>query len=110
MTTEAGATEPDVSRRTAGELVLSVNDLHVDFHTREGVVQAVNGVSFDVYRGRTLAILGASGSGKSVTAQAVMGILDTPPAKISSGSIEFEGTDLLALSEKDRRMYRGRRI
>ncbi len=59
--------------------LLEVRDLHVEFRTRDGVAKAVNGVSYSVARGETLAVLGESGSGKSVTAQAVMGILDTPP-------------------------------
>ena len=61
------------------ELLLEVEDLFVEFSTRDGVARAVNGVSFTVERGQTVAILGESGSGKSVTAQAIMGILDTPP-------------------------------
>lgn len=65
--------------------LLEVRDLHVQFHTREGVVKAVNGVNYSVNAGETLAVLGESGSGKSVTAQAVMGILDMPPATIPEG-------------------------
>lgn len=59
--------------------VLEVRDLHVEFKTREGIVKAVNGVNYSVSSGETLAVLGESGSGKSVTAQAIMGILDSPP-------------------------------
>ena len=55
-----------------------MDDLYVEFHTEDGVAKAINGVSFDLYQGETLAILGESGSGKSVTAQAIMGILDMP--------------------------------
>jgi oligopeptide transport system ATP-binding protein len=90
--------------------VLSVRDLQVEFATRDGLARAVRGVSFDVYRGRTLAILGESGSGKSVTAQAVMGILDEPPARVAGGSVLFDGTELLGLPEDERRTYRGQRI
>ncbi len=60
--------------------LLEVRDLHVEFHTRDGVAKAVNGVNYSVNAGETLAVLGESGSGKSVTAQAIMGILDMPPA------------------------------
>jgi oligopeptide transport system ATP-binding protein len=90
--------------------LLAVEDLHVEFRTREGVARAVNGVSYTVESGKTLAVLGESGSGKSVTAQAIMGILDTPPAFIPRGAVRFKGRDLLKLPEKERRTYRGRRI
>ncbi|CAM5281752.1 ABC transporter ATP-binding protein OS=Streptomyces alboniger OX=132473 GN=CP975_23205 PE=3 SV=1 [Streptomyces alboniger] len=66
-------------------MLLEVRDLHVEFRTREGVDKAVNGVDYGVDAGETLAVLGESGSGKSVTAQAVMGILDMPPARIHRG-------------------------
>src|SRR5450756_1141738 len=78
-------------------LVLDVENLHVEFRTRDGVAKAVNGVSFDLRPGETLAILGESGSGKSVTAQAIMGILDTPPGYVTQGSVRFRGTELLTL-------------
>ncbi|MEV5004785.1 ABC transporter ATP-binding protein [Streptomyces sp. NPDC093064] len=93
-----------------GAPLLEVRDLHVEFHTREGVVRAVNGVNYSVAAGETLAVLGESGSGKSVTAQAIMGILDMPPAKIPQGEILFRGQDMLAMSAEDRRKIRGRRI
>ncbi|MBM9619541.1 ABC transporter ATP-binding protein [Streptomyces zhihengii] len=87
--------------------LLDVRDLHVEFHTREGVARAVNGVDYTVSAGETLAVLGESGSGKSVTAQAVMGILDTPPGRITGGEIVFKGRDLLKLGEDERRGIRG---
>ncbi|MCH9817270.1 MAG: ABC transporter ATP-binding protein [Actinomycetia bacterium] len=87
--------------------LLAVHDLAVDFHTRDGVVRAVDGVSFQVNPGETVAILGESGSGKSVTAQAVMGILDSPPARISRGQIFLEGRALSGLPEKQLRAVRG---
>ena len=87
--------------------VLEVENLHVEFRTRDGVAKAVNGVTFDLLQGETLAILGESGSGKSVTAQAIMGILDTPPGYVTKGAVRFRGTDLLALPESQRRGYRG---
>jgi oligopeptide transport system ATP-binding protein len=90
--------------------LLEVRDLHVEFRTRDGVAKAVNGVSLDVAEGETLAVLGESGSGKSVTAQAVMGILDTPPGRVTGGRILFEGRDLLALREEERRSVRGARM
>ncbi|MFF8447240.1 ABC transporter ATP-binding protein [Streptomyces leeuwenhoekii] len=88
-------------------MLLDVRDLHVEFHTREGVAKAVNGVDYRVDAGETLAVLGESGSGKSVTAQAVMGILDMPPGRITRGQVLFEGRDLLTLKEDERRRVRG---
>jgi oligopeptide transport system ATP-binding protein len=90
--------------------LLEVENLAVEFRTREGRAHAVNGVSFSVDSGETLAVLGESGSGKSVTAQAIMGILDTPPGFITGGSVRFRGTDLLKLPENERRKYRGAKI
>ncbi|MGW0515668.1 ABC transporter ATP-binding protein [Streptomyces olivaceoviridis] len=91
-------------------MLLEVRDLHVEFRTRDGVAKAVNGVSYGVDAGETLAVLGESGSGKSVTAQAVMGILDTPPGRITGGQILFQGKDLLKLKESERRRVRGARL
>ncbi|TGN81454.1 ABC transporter ATP-binding protein [Streptomyces bauhiniae] len=88
-------------------MLLEVRDLHVEFRTRDGVAKAVNGVSYGVGAGETLAVLGESGSGKSVTAQAVMGILDMPPGRITGGQILFQGRDLLTMKEEERRKTRG---
>ncbi|MES4900692.1 MULTISPECIES: ABC transporter ATP-binding protein [unclassified Streptomyces] len=101
----AGQTEGD-----NGTPLLEVRDLHVEFHTRDGVAKAVNGVNYSVRAGETLAVLGESGSGKSVTAQAIMGILDMPPGKIPQGQILFRGEDMLTMSNEERRKIRGRRI
>ncbi|GAA2551967.1 MULTISPECIES: ABC transporter ATP-binding protein [Streptomyces] len=88
-------------------MLLEVRDLHVEFRTRDGVAKAVNGVDYQVDAGETLAVLGESGSGKSVTAQAVMGILDMPPGRITGGEVLFRGRDLLTLKEDERRRVRG---
>jgi oligopeptide transport system ATP-binding protein len=88
-------------------VLLEVSDLHVEFRTRDGVAHAVNGVSYAVDAGQTLAVLGESGSGKSVTAQAIMGILDMPPGRITGGRVLFRGRDLLTLKEEERRRIRG---
>ncbi|MGV9241716.1 ABC transporter ATP-binding protein, partial [Streptomyces nigra] len=88
-------------------MLLDVHDLKVEFRTRDGIARAVNGVSFGVDAGETLAVLGESGSGKSVTAQAVMGILDSPPGRITAGKVLFQGRDLLRLNEDERRRVRG---
>ena len=91
-------------------LLLEVENLHVEFHTADGVAKAINGVNFDLYEGQTLAILGESGSGKSVTAQAIMGILDMPPAVIPHGQIRYCGQDLLTMPDEQRRRTRGPEI
>ena len=99
---------------TAGDdrpaALLDVRDLRVEFRTRDGIAKAVNGVSFSVAPGQTLAVLGESGSGKSVTAQAVMGILDSPPGYVTGGEILFQGRDLLKLSNDERRKVRGAKM
>jgi oligopeptide transport system ATP-binding protein len=91
-------------------LLLEVDQLQVEFRTRDGVAKAINGVSFDLNEGETLAILGESGSGKSVTAQAIMGILDSPPAFITGGEVRYCGQDIFQLSEEERRRVRGSEI
>jgi oligopeptide transport system ATP-binding protein len=90
--------------------LLEVNDLHVEFRTQYGVSHAVNGANFILSPGETLAILGESGCGKSVTAQAIMGILDSPPGFITEGEVKYRGIDLLKLPEKQRRKVRANRI
>jgi oligopeptide transport system ATP-binding protein len=91
---------------SAGPL-LEVEDLHVEFRTRDGVAKVLNGVSYHVDAGETLAVLGESGSGKSVTAQTVMGILDIPPGVITGGAIRYRGEDVLSASDSRRRELRG---
>ena len=88
-------------------LLLQVDHLQVEFRTRDGVAKAINGVSFELHEGETLAILGESGSGKSVTAQAIMGILDSPPGFVTGGEIRYCGKNILAMSDEDRRRIRG---
>lgn len=89
------------------ERILEVNDLHVTFTTYGGTVQAVRGVNFHLDRGETLAIVGESGCGKSVTSNAIMRLIPDPPGKITKGSIFFKGQDLTACSEKKMRAIRG---
>ena len=96
--------------RPADGLLLEVDDLHVEFRTRDGVAKAINGVTFDLHEGETLAILGESGSGKSVTAQAIMGILDSPPGFITGGELRYCGKNMLAMTEEQRRRIRGPEI
>jgi oligopeptide transport system ATP-binding protein len=90
--------------------LLEVNDLHVEFRTQDGVARAVNGANFLLAPGETLAILGESGCGKSVTAQAIMGILDSPPGFITQGEVKYRGIDLLKLPENERRKVRANQI
>lgn len=87
--------------------VLDVRDLSVEFRTRDGIVKAVQNVDLSVNAGATLAILGESGSGKSVTAQTIMGLLDSPPGKITGGEILFGGRDLLTITAEERRKVSG---
>ncbi|GMG72996.1 MULTISPECIES: ABC transporter ATP-binding protein [Priestia] len=89
------------------EKMIQIKDLHVQFSTYGGQVQAVRGVSFDLHKGETLAIVGESGCGKSVTSQSIMRLIPTPPGRITSGSILFKGQDLTKLSEKKMRDIRG---
>ena len=90
--------------------LLTVNDLKTWFHTRAGVVRAVNGVSFSVEKGETLGIVGESGSGKSVACYSLMGLVPKPPGRIESGTAHFDGQDLLSLSENQLNQIRGKRI
>ncbi|MEU6081519.1 ABC transporter ATP-binding protein [Streptomyces sp. NPDC047108] len=90
--------------------LLDVRDLRVEFRTRDGAARAVNGVSYSVDAGETLAVLGESGSGKSVTAQAIMGILDSPPGRVTGGQVLFQGRDLLTMDRDERRRLRGSRM
>jgi oligopeptide transport system ATP-binding protein len=90
--------------------LLEVDDLKTYFYMREGVVQAVDGVSFDLEVGKTLGIVGESGCGKSVTALSIMGLIPRPPARIAGGSVVFDGRDLTKLSERQLQDVRGRQI
>ncbi len=89
--------------------LLEVKDLHTSFFTDAGEVMAVNGVSFELDRGRTLGIVGESGSGKSVTAYSIMGILSAN-GKVVSGSVKFDGKELIGAGEDEMRKIRGNRI
>ena len=111
MTTAASAPTTESQYRPGPDgTLLEVEELFVEFHTAVGEAKAINGVSFNLHQGETLAILGESGSGKSVTAQAIMGILDMPPADIPSGAIRYCGQDLLTMPEEQRRTMRGPEI
>src|SRR5271156_1848314 len=103
------ATLPNAQPARA-EPILEVADLRTWFFTRDGVVRAVDGVSFHVIPGETLAIVGESGCGKSVTALSVLRLIPSPPGRIVSGMIRFAGRDLLSLGEAEMRDVRGNEI
>ncbi len=90
--------------------VLEVSDLKTVFHTREGAVHAVNGVSFELSTGELLGVVGESGSGKSVTMMSLMNLLPTPPAEIVQGRVIFEGRDVHAMPAEELRALRGGEI
>ncbi len=90
--------------------LLEVKDLRTYFNTEEGVVKAVDGVTFDVQEGETLALVGESGCGKSVSALSVLRLIPIPPGRIVSGEVIFEGEDLLTMGEGEIRHIRGNRI
>jgi oligopeptide transport system ATP-binding protein len=90
--------------------LLEVRDLSTYFETEDGTVKAVDGISFELKRGETLGIVGESGSGKSVTNLSIIRLVPSPPGKIVSGEVLFDGQDLLLLPEDEVRKVRGRRI
>src|SRR5512136_572493 len=89
---------------------LSVKDLVVEYTAEGQVIHAVNGISFDLERGKTFGLVGETGAGKTSTAKAIMRILPDPPAKIKGGEIYLDGQDLLKISEKEMRKIRGRKV
>jgi len=90
--------------------LLELRDLRTWFHTEEGVAKAVDGVSWSLPRGRTLALVGESGCGKSVTALSIMRLIPDPPGRIVDGRVLFQGRDLIGLSDREMRKVRGGRI
>jgi oligopeptide transport system ATP-binding protein len=90
------------------EPLLSIRDLVVEFITEDGIVQAVDGVTYDLYPGETLGIVGESGSGKSVSTMSILGLIPQPPGRIVRGEAIFQGKDLLKMSKKDLRRIRGK--
>ncbi len=97
-------------RGTGMEPLLRIENLRTHFRSEEGTVRAVDGVSFDVGAGETVGLVGESGCGKSVTALSIMRLVSDPPGRIESGSIYWEGRDLLGLQEKEMRTVRGNEI
>ena len=92
------------------DTLLKINNLRTRFHTDDGVVNAVNGVSYEMHRGEVLGVVGESGCGKSVHALSIMRLIQIPPGEIASGEIWFDGQDLLTLSKNEIRKVRGNEI
>jgi len=91
-------------------LLLTVRDLRTQFHTPEGTIYAVNGISYDLHEGETLAVVGESGCGKSVSMMSILGLIPIPPGEIAGGSALYRGQDLLKLSESELEHVRGKEI
>ncbi|HEX5164967.1 MAG TPA: ABC transporter ATP-binding protein [Thermomicrobiales bacterium] len=92
------------------EPLLDVKNLKTQFFTQDGVVRAVDDVTFHIMPGETLGVVGESGSGKSITAMSIMRLIPTPPGRIVNGSVNFEGDDILAMSDEEMRSVRGNKI
>lgn len=92
------------------EKFLSVKDLHVHYLTSDANVYAVNGISFELERGKTLGLVGETGAGKTTIARAILGILPKPAGRVTSGEIEFEGKSIYKLPEKELQKIRGNKI
>ena len=92
------------------EVILQVKGLKTYFHTDEGIVKAVDGITFDLHKGETVGIVGESGSGKSVTNLSIMNLVQTPPGKIEGGEVLFHGEDILKMDDKTVRDIRGNKI
>jgi oligopeptide/dipeptide ABC transporter ATP-binding protein len=106
--TATADTIPVTTPDAASVPLLEVRDLRTHFHVMDGIVKAVDGVSFTLDRSRTLGVVGESGCGKSVTAMTIMRLLDTPPAEIASGQVLFEGKDIVSIPEEEMRHLRGK--
>src|SRR3954468_18517133 len=90
--------------------LLEIRNLSVGFKTERGEIRAVNDVAFSIFPGQTVALVGESGCGKSVTAMSILRLIPSPPGKVLGGRIEFAGRDLLSLSEREMRSVRGRDV
>src|SRR5271154_4674971 len=92
------------------EKILEVKNLQTSFFTEDGVVRAVDDVSFNVYKGKTLGIVGESGCGKSVTSLSIMRLIPDPPGRVTGGQILYKGKDLLKFEMSEMRKIRGNEI
>lgn len=89
------------------DMILSIRNLSVNYSTEDGDVKAVRDVSFDLERGKTIGLVGETGAGKTTIALTIMGLLPEPPAKVISGEVEYNGTDVFRMSPKKRTSLRG---
>ena len=89
------------------EPILSIKNLVVEFKTDDGIVHAVDDITYDVFPGETLGIVGESGSGKSVSTLSILGLIPQPPGRVVSGTAMFKGKDLLKLKKRELRAFRG---
>lgn len=106
---EEGFIENTGYKEKSNRILLQIRDIRTYFYTEEGIVKAVDGVSFDMYQDETLGLVGETGCGKSVTALSILQLVRAP-GKIIEGSVKFKGKDLLELSQKEMRQYRGNKI
>jgi oligopeptide/dipeptide ABC transporter ATP-binding protein len=107
----SGSAAGEIPRKAgADEELLVVEDLRTYFYTSDGVLKAVDGVSFSIARGHTLGVVGESGCGKSVTALSILRLIPSPPGKIEGGQILYGGRDLLGIPEREMRSIRGNKI
>src|SRR4030067_193570 len=109
-TRTAGRSKRRTPLRMDSERLLEVNNLRVRFHIAEGTVYAVNGVSFGINEGETIAVVGESGCGKSVTMLSILGLIPIPPGEIASGEALYNGHDLLKMTETEMEQMRGKDI
>lgn len=110
MSEHAAVLDPREARAAFDDVVLRVEDLTVEFSTDEGDVRAVDGVSLEIPRGKTLGVVGESGCGKSVTAMSIMRLIPMPPGRFVRGRILYEGKDLTKIPDVEMRALRGNRI
>ena len=108
--TKASENEKSHSNKNSDDKILEIKNLHTYFHTDEGIIKSVNDVSYYVKRGETLGVVGESGCGKSVTAMSILRLIPSPPGKIESGEILFDGIDLTKIDYDELRKIRGNRI
>ena len=107
---EQAVQQPRESAVPGSDRVLDIEDLHVEFNSPDGLVRAVDGLSYHVREGETLGVVGESGCGKSVTALSVLRLIPNPPGRISGGTIRFQGKSLLDLAENELEAIRGNDI